>query len=190
MEMDRLVEKAQRKKETEKGAGGGARWEEGGGCKILQPRGTHRDVISTTDPETYYNPALLQPPSRSRFPVHEWPILLGLSLGKSLSIPITAPPPPLPLSAAPTFPPSSVSGILLARDTSISPSFTPFFHPSSLGRRLRRTKISFLRPGAGDQGGGLRNRWGRERFLRCRFLSLFLLITPRRADCAVLPREF
>lgn len=28
----------------------------------------------------------------TRFPVHEWPILLGLSLGKSLSIPITAPP--------------------------------------------------------------------------------------------------
>ena len=37
----------------------------GGGCKILQPRGTHRDVISTTEPETYYNPAVLQLPSHS-----------------------------------------------------------------------------------------------------------------------------
>ena len=36
-----------------------------GGCKILQPRGTHRDVISTTELETYYNPAVLQLPSHS-----------------------------------------------------------------------------------------------------------------------------
>lgn len=28
---------------------------EGRECKILQPRGTHGDVISTTEPETYYN---------------------------------------------------------------------------------------------------------------------------------------
>lgn len=38
---------------------------EGRECKILQPRGTHGDVISTTEPETYYNPAVLQPPSHS-----------------------------------------------------------------------------------------------------------------------------
>lgn len=40
---------------------------EGRKCKILQPHGTHGDVISTTKPETYYNPAVLQPPSRSVF---------------------------------------------------------------------------------------------------------------------------
>lgn len=35
---------------------GGRRWTpEGRECKILQPRGTHGDVISTTEPETYYN---------------------------------------------------------------------------------------------------------------------------------------
>lgn len=28
---------------------------EGRECKILQPRGTHGDVISTTESETYYN---------------------------------------------------------------------------------------------------------------------------------------
>lgn len=35
---------------------GGRRWTpEGRECKILQPRGTHGDVISTTESETYYN---------------------------------------------------------------------------------------------------------------------------------------
>lgn len=40
---------------------------EGRECKILQPHGTHGDVISTTKPETYYNSAVLQPPSHSVF---------------------------------------------------------------------------------------------------------------------------
>lgn len=34
-------------------------------------------------------------------PMYEWPILLGLSLGKSPSIPITAPPPAYPSSPRP-----------------------------------------------------------------------------------------
>lgn len=63
----------------------------------MQPRGTHGDVISTTGPETYYNPAAVLQPRSHSVPMHEWPILLGLSLGKSLSIPITA----FPLAHAP-----------------------------------------------------------------------------------------
>lgn len=69
--------------------GGGGKLErqrmdlEGRECKILQPRGTHGDVISTTEPETYYNPAVRQPRSHS-VSMYEWPILLGLSLGKSI----------------------------------------------------------------------------------------------------------
>lgn len=35
---------------------------EGRECKILQPRGTHGDVISTTEPETYYNPPTTKSP--------------------------------------------------------------------------------------------------------------------------------
>ncbi|KAK1132542.1 hypothetical protein K0M31_013925 [Melipona bicolor] len=52
------------RRDGEKGAAAAAALV-GGGCKILQPRGTHRDVISTTEPETYYNPAVLQLPSHS-----------------------------------------------------------------------------------------------------------------------------
>lgn len=72
---------------------------EGSECKILQPRGTHGDVISTTELETYYNP----PTTKSLVALmYEWPILLGLSLGKSLSIPIIAPPPAYPSSSRPS----------------------------------------------------------------------------------------
>lgn len=78
------------------GGGGGTREDDGRGGRIpregnaryCSPAG-HGDVISTTEPETYYNPAVLQPRSYS-VPMYEWPILLGLSLGKSLSILITA----------------------------------------------------------------------------------------------------
>lgn len=66
---------------------------EGRECKILQPRETHGNVISTTKLETYYNPTVLQPRSHS-VPIYEWPILLGLSLGKTLSIPINISPLP------------------------------------------------------------------------------------------------
>lgn len=83
--------RSDRKRWQRKGLGGWRRrmYPEGRECKILQPRGTHGDVISTTKLETYYNPAVLQPRSHA-VPMYEWPILLGLSLGKTLSISITA----------------------------------------------------------------------------------------------------
>lgn len=102
-----------------KGLGGWRRrtYPEGRECKILQPRGTHGDVISTTKLETYYNPTVLQPRSHS-VPMYEWPILLGLSLGKTLSIPITAPRP----SASPPAPAPQLT-------RASARSFTSFFHP-------------------------------------------------------------
>lgn len=121
-----------------KGLGGWRRrtYPEGRECKILQPRGTHGDVISTTKLETYYNPTVLQPRSHS-VPMYEWPILLGLSLGKTLSIPITAPRP----SASPPAPRAPA-------DSRISPEFYLILSPTSLHGRIRGTKISFV-TGAG-----------------------------------------
>lgn len=121
-----------------KGLGGWRRrtYPEGRECKILQPRGTHGDVISTTKLETYYNPTVLQP-RRHSVPMYEWPILLGLSLGKTLSIPITAPRP----SASPPAPRAPA-------DSRISPEFYLILSPTSLHGRIRGTKISFV-TGAG-----------------------------------------
>lgn len=50
---------------------GGRGWTpEGRECKILQPRGTHGDVISTTEPETYYNSH--NPPTTKSLGFHVW----------------------------------------------------------------------------------------------------------------------
>lgn len=125
----------------------------------MQPRGTHGDVISTTEPETYYNPAAVLQPRSHSVPMHEWPILLGLSLGKSLSIPITA----FPLAHAPlasTRAPNWNS----AREHQLGvfippPSPSPLFHlPISTYLHVHGvcgTKISFF-TGAWDQDDGLR----------------------------------
>lgn len=68
---------------VERGTRGGIRWwrrslggrrvwmdPEGRECKILQPRGTHGDVISTTEPETYYNSH--NPPTTKSLGFHVW----------------------------------------------------------------------------------------------------------------------
>lgn len=53
------------------------RWTpEGRECKILQPRGTYGDVISTTKPETYYD-SHNSPTTKSRFPCMNGPFSLA-----------------------------------------------------------------------------------------------------------------
>lgn len=142
---------------------------EGRKCKILQPRGTHGDVISRTENRRRITIlTILQPRSHS-VSMYEWLILLGLSLGKSLSIPITA-----PLVA---YPSSSRSSRVPAAIT--CDGYHPDFCPSSF------TYLPTYTDGFTEQrfhfSPALReSRWwapkvrggGNERFLRCRFLSL------------------
>lgn len=137
----------------------GWRWmdPEGRECKILQPRGTHGDVISTTEPETYYNPAVRQPRSHS-VSMYEWPILLGLSLGKSIYSDYRPPPLAHPLAAQLT----RAACVFLSSLSHPSPTYTS---------RVCGTKIPFF-ASTGDQDDGFRNRAAEERFLHCRFLSL------------------
>lgn len=98
----------------------------------------------------------------TRFPVHEWPILLGLSLGKSLSIPITAPP----------LPPSSLAQnggwcSTLGNDEHHR-SFTLVSQRAAcLGRRLRRTKISFFTRRQGPRRRVQERRRRRRRNASC-----------------------
>lgn len=58
---------------------------------IAAPRDTRGRNLHDGESETYYSSHNLQPRSHS-VSMCEWPILLGLSLEKSLSIPITIPP--------------------------------------------------------------------------------------------------
>lgn len=128
--------------------GGGGKLErqrmdlEGRECKILQPRGTHGDVISTTEPETYYNPAVRQPRSHS-VSMYEWPILLGLVSRKVYLFRL----PPLllrtPLAAR------------LTRDEHRAACV--FSHPFNLHGRVRGTKIPFF-AGTRDQDDGTARR--------------------------------
>lgn len=141
----------------------------------MQPRGTHGDVISTTELETYYKSR--SPPTTKSLVVsmYEWPILLGLSLGKSLSIPITA--------SLPAHSSSSRPSPVDSRPT-VSLNFIPaLFHLSAYSdARIGGTKISFF---TGNQDGGLRNCAAEKHFLRCRFLSLRFLITIHHADAII-----
>ena len=96
------------------------------------------------------------------------------------------------------------SVFLLALGTSIRlRSFTLLFFPNCTVSYLCRvgrpasenkdfifhqtpgTKAAAAAAAAAAAGGFSNGGGGGSRFLRCRFLSLFLLITPRCADCAV-----
>ena len=117
----------------------------GGGCKILQPRGTHRDVISTTELETYYNPAVLQLPSHSvsrAWMAHSpWPVSRKVSIYPDYRSTST------PSSFFFAHPQCWLTGWCFSLSERASArSFTLLFQlPAAyLGRRLRRTKISFF----------------------------------------------
>lgn len=105
--------------------------------------------------------------------MYEWPILLGLSLGKSLSIPITAPPPAYSSPSRPSH---------LPRWTRAWRQ--PEFYPCSL------SLINLRMLGSAEQRfhffTNAKMRGAEEHFLRCRFLSSRLLITIRYAD-AIIP---
>lgn len=137
---------------------------------IAAPRDTRGRNLYDGAGDVLQSRAVLQPRSHS-VPMYEWPILLGLSLGKSLSIPITV----FPLARTPLAPLAPQTG---TRDESISSEFLPphssrsFTYLSTyLYARVCGTKISFF-TGAGDQDDGLRSRAAEKCFLRCRFLSL------------------
>lgn len=103
--------------------------------------------------------------------MYEWPILLGLSLGKSIYS---------------DYRPSSCISlvlVLLSRlrgwfTTGIGLIFAPHPLPSAnLHERIRGTKISFSVPRVKMVSfEAARQRKWKERFLHCRFLSLWLLI--------------
>lgn len=139
-------------------------------CKILQPRGTRGDVISTTEPETYYNSH--NPSTTKSFGFHVWmahsPWLV------SRKVYLFRLPPLLLHIPRPRAPPASPR---LIHDGH-RPDFCPRPLPSAnLHERIRGTKISFSVPRVKMVSfEAARQRKWKERFLHCRFLSLWLLI--------------
>lgn len=169
---------------------------EGRECKILQPRGTHGDVISTTESRRHITILTILQPRNHSVSMYEWPILLGLSLGKSLSISITALPlvyPPFLYIPYPRVPLASprlllTTGITLTFAHLLSPTFQPI-------RTDSRDKDFIFRQRCDNQDSGRRNCAAEETernlqcFLRCRFLSLWLLII-HYADSVILSLAF
>lgn len=103
--------------------------------------------------------------------MYEWPILLGLSLGKSIYSDYR------PSSCISLVPRAPLASPRLTHDGH-RPDFCPHPLPSAnLHERIRGTKISFSVPRIKMVSlEAARQRKWKERFLHCRFLSLWLLI--------------
>lgn len=147
---------------------GGGAWEDGG--EVDGPRGKGmQDIAAPRDTRgrNLHDGAgdVLQsssPPTTKSLvaPMYEWPILLGLSLGKSI------------YSDYRFF--SCISLVLSPFPMDSGLSFIPAL--TNLHAWIGGTKISFFNS-ARNQDGGFRNCAAEEYFLHCRFLSLRLLIT-------------
>lgn len=139
-------------------------------CKILQPRGTRGDVISTTEPETYYNSH--NPSTTKSFGFHVWmahsPWLVSRKVYLFRLPPLLL---HIPRPRAPLASPRLIHD-------GHRPDFCPHPLPSAnLHERIRGTKISFSVPRIKMVSfEAARQRKWKERFLHCRFLSLWLLI--------------